>query len=539
MDRVKVLPRKISKAELIFSLLFAIMCILDRNVTYTHETPVTLANAYITTIGIIDVILVPVITLIMYVAICVVKLLISKIAPFCVLDKERNVKWFVFLISFVAIMICWIPYMMSYWPGGIYNDTLYSIHIALHKQPMDNQNTVLYALIWRFFFWVGGILKQGDYGGLKLFTVTSMVTLAATLSYFVFWLYKKGIRTWLLVCFNILFMFAPVFPFYGISLWKDTPFGIVVFLYTMLLYDMSRSSDELKITTRSMVMFLVFSVLIVFLRNNGIYIIIITSICLLMAIRKKSADFKRILIATLALIVGIIIVKGPVYSALKIEKSATVESMGIPLQQVAYIVATEGNISVEDEEVIESIMSVDDWRYLYNPIVVDTIKFAPSFDGEYFNTHVSDFLKMYIHVCLRNPVKAVKGYLLSTLGFWDVWQSSSSAYICKDHTAQSEYFMSDYVEYYFDFSWDDIVSPRHYISSGLVAFIMLWALFLALGTKGNVRKIVPIIPGLALWGTLMVATPLAFSFRYIFPVFLCIPIYIMCVCKEFLEDKGE
>ncbi len=539
MNKVRDYIIKIRIGELVYSIFFAIMCVFERNVTNIDATPSTLATTYITTIGPIDIILFPVITVLVYCVIQIVKVVIPRVSSYLTTGEARKNRWYILPIVFICIVVVYIPYLMSYWPGGIYNDTLDSIHIALRKQPMDNQNTVLYALIWRFFFWIGGLMNQGEYGGLKMFTVASVVLVALTLSVFVYWLYRRGVRLWVVIALTVVFATVPIFPYYGISLWKDTPFGIVLFLYTILLASISLGKKSAEISRKQIALFIILSLLIAFLRNNGIYVVIVTAIVLIILIRNSGQKIRPLVISVVSMVAVILIVQGPVYRLAGVEKSHTVESMGIPLQQVAYIVATEGNLSVEDEETIESIMAIDNWKYLYNPLVVDSLKFAPEFDREYFGNHIGEFIRMYASVCIRNPVKAVKGYLLATMGFWDMWQSSSSAYICKDHTMQSEYFMSDYMEYYFDFSWDDIVTPKHYISAGLIAWIMLLTFTYAVtDNKRRACAVLPVIPGLALWATLMIATPLAFSFRYIFPVFLCIPVYLMCI-NSVLSGKDE
>lgn len=542
MKKVLEYLKKTNRWEIAYSILLALMLVLDRHVINMDASTSTLATTSISTVSIIDLPLLVILAVVAYLLVQLIKYLIVKVTPL-IYDKPRtNNTWWIGVILFVFIAICWIPYIMSYWPGGIYNDTLDSIHIALHKEPMNNQNTVLYALLWRLAFAVGNIFGQGEYGGLKVFTAMSMICLAALFASFIACLYKRGVRLFMVCLMTLAVAIIPIFPYYGISLWKDTTFGIVMFLYSWMLYSVinpigeKTDTDKMKISTHMLIRFTILSLLVAFLRNNGVYVIVFVSICILIFLRNNKDLFKKMLLTCVSVILVTVVIQGPVFSALGYNTTGMVECMGIPLQQTGYILATEGNISVEDEEVLQSIMDIETWKYLYNPIVADSIKFSEFFDREYYNSHVGDFLKTYVHICIKNPVKAVKGYLLATLGFWDATESSSSAYICKDHTAQSEYFMSDYVDYYFDKSWDSVVSPRHYISAGLIAWIMLGALMIIMGK--DKRKAIAVLPGFALWLTIMIAVPLAFSFRYIFPVFICIPLYLMSVSGVLNKKTG-
>lgn len=535
----QILP--IEKWKVAYAILFAIMCILDMHIVNEQVAHSTVLTTYLTSFGVMDL---PIFVLIMIAAYLVIVFcgrLLQNIAGFFISDKEKKGNSHIcFMVIFAVIIIAWIPYFMSCWPGGIYNDTLDSIHIALGEQQMDNQNTVLYALFWRLIFSIGNVVDQGAYGGLKLMTIVQAVYIAATAACFFTWLRKKGVRIGIIIIFTGLIAIMPVFPFYAISLWKDTLFGVTVFLYSWLMLlmvaDINRENGSLSLVRT--ISYIILSLLVAFGRNNGIYIVIVLSIVLTVLYLKKghSSDVKKILTASVAVILASIIIQIPVYNACGVIKSKPVEKFGIPLQQVAYIISAGGNMSEEEMLVIDSVLPLDGWINLYNPTVVDPIKFDPLFNSGYFNTHTGDFVKAYLGLVIKNPGLAFKGYLLATMGFWDVWKTSSSAYICNVHCYNCEFFMSDYFNQYTGLTLTDIVGPRWYISSGMLIWIMLLAGFAVLQKK-NYKMLIPILPTVVLWGTLLIATPLAFSFRYVFPMLLCIPIYVICGCKQDKEKE--
>ena len=231
-----------------------------------------------------------------------------------------------------------------------------------------------------------------------------------------------------------------------------------------------------------------------------------------------------------------IIVQNPIYDKLGLNSDTSTESLGVPMQQVAYIYTTGGTVNEKELKVLDTIMPLANWNELYNPIVADYIKFDPSFNREYMEENSAEFLKVYVSLVLKNPVKAVKGYLLETMGFWDITKNSPTAYICNTHFGNAEYFMSDYFDYYFGFSFKEYVEPRNYISSAIFVWIMLGAIFLCLSKK-EWKGIICMLPTLGLWLSIMIAVPVAFSFRYVYAIFLCVPLYVMVTIRAFKKKS--
>ena len=87
-------------------------------------------------------------------------------------------------------------------------------------------------------------------------------------------------------------------------------------------------------------------------------------------------------------------------------------------------------------------------------------------------------------------------------------------------------------------SFKNLVEPKHYLSSGLMVWFMLLTLVAVL-SKRSYRLIIPILPTIGLWLTLMIATPVSFSFRYVYSIFLCIPLYILIILSSRVFPAGE
>ncbi len=573
MKNLTIFKNRIIPAEVVYALTFAIMTVFSRHTIYSDGATSTVLTVKITPFVLSDALVIFITMPAVYVILQLLKLLFGilserifeKPETESLKSSKRIVNW---IMSFAFIMLCYVPYLMSYWPGGIYNDTSYTLDIVHGSSPWSDQNTVLYALFWKAVISVGSIFGQGDYGGLKLMTVLQCTAIASVAASFVTWLRSRGVRRWVTILMTLTVALMPVFPFYGISLWKETWFGLVFFLYTWMWYAISteigtkenypyETSEDLtakgKLKRQTLfdikiiVVYIIVTLMMIFGRNNGMYVVLCTMAVSLAVLFKRVpvSEWKKAVIANITIIMLALIIRGPVYGAAGIQKTSVSESLGIPLQQTAYMISNAAvsdtviddvNYDVADNvrnslgmsdaeyETIVHIMPMEAWINLYNPVVVDSIKFAELFNREYFETHAPEFMKSFTGIVCKNPMLAIKGYLLSTIGFWDAYKASSSAYVCTQHTVQSEYFMSDYFTQKTGLTLSDIVGPRWYISAGALVWIML-ALFVLAPKKKRV-SVLTYLPGIALWLTYMLATPLSFSFRYLFGLLLCIPLYL-------------
>ena len=521
----------IKPLKLIFSILFALTVVLSRHVVVMWNDYSSLENCYFSDVHFIDVIFWIPITILVYLVVTNIPLLKEE----SLFEEKRDGKCLTQLVlSFLAIIILWLPYPLSYWPGGTYPDTMNSVEIATGMAPWNTHEPIGYTILWKIVATISPIAiseESHESTGIGVFTALQCIGMAAMLASFVWWNYRRGLKkavTWIL---TLVFALFPLYPFYAVSLWKDSVFGIVIFLYTWYLYviyEEIRINGNLK--TKNIVLYTILSVCCAFFRNNGIYVLIFSSIMILVIMRKNKEALKKLAITSLAVIIASLIIQHPVFDAAGLNTDTSVESLGVPLQQTAYIVATDGTMSESDMDVINNIMPYEFWRETYCPVVSDNIKFSENFNRDYFNTHTGDFFKTYLSLCAKNPVKAVKGYLLATIGFWDVFDENGSSYIYPESVVWNGVFQGDWFGYYTKVSFRELVWPKDYISSAVWAWRMLLCLILILDVKPN--KAIVFMPGLGVWLTILVAAPISFSFRYLFGLFLCLPIYLLCLVNK-------
>ena len=521
----------IKKPQAVFSVLFSLMLVLSRHIINNDADRTTLESTYFTDVHLIDLAAWILIAVLIYVIVSHIPVLRKDM--FYGKDRESACLPQLF-ICWGVIIICYLPYIFSYWPGGVYSDTMNSIWIALGDDAMTTHEPIGYTLLWKLMYAIGGgNLEPGNYGGINLFTIMQCLGFSGLYAAFINWNYRRGLKRSVTVALTLIFALVPIFPFWAISLWKDAVFGIIIFLYSWFIFCMLERVHGGSLGIRDLIIYILLSILVVFFRNNGIYVMIFTSVILLISLWRNKDIRKKLGIATLAMIIGCLLIEHPLFDLLGFNVDTAVESMALPIEQTGYIISTDGNLSESDIEVLSSIMPIETWKEVYSPVNVDYMKFDGSFDRDYFNNNIGEFFKTYLHICLKNPVKALKGYLLGTIGFWDVFEETGNAYICPESIAWTGVYQGDWFSYHTGFSFRELVYPRHYISAAVCVWVMLLSVFLAIGfRKGERWRCLPMMPALGVWITIMLAVPLAFSFRYVFAVFLCIPVYLVCLVQN-------
>ena len=183
----------------IFSALFSLMLVFSMHVFYDPEGMGTVDNVYFKDLHIVDLF----VWIILFTLIYVVISFLPKVRKEMFFGAKREGKCIAqFFITFFVMVVCYFPYVASFWPGGVYSDTMGSIEIALGLEKMTSHEPIGYTLLWMIMYKIaGGSLNPGDYGAMYLFTVVQTLAMILLLSFFVNWLYRRGLKK--LVCVAI------------------------------------------------------------------------------------------------------------------------------------------------------------------------------------------------------------------------------------------------------------------------------------------------------------------------------------------------
>lgn len=449
--------------------------------------------------------------------------------------KQLRITW---LICTAIIMVCWLPHLLFYYPGVIIGDSLSSIAQAVGTQPLGNHFPVVYTLFIKLCFKITSLFSDNLNYGVFLYTITQYIIMAMSAGYIVVWLLSHGVKKELCVIIELFYSCCGIFAGYAISMWKDPLFGVACTIIGLLVADIIISKGTVLSSRKFIICWIMLGLFLMFWRNNGIYIFLPTFLITWLFYKKKHIIF---LIANIAICALYFLITGPLYNALNISKDTTVESFAVPIQQVASVIVSDYELNDEQREVLFTILPEEDWEN-YSPTLVDRIKFQGNFNSEYFNKNIGKFIKVWAELLIPNFGLYVRSYLMNTMGFWRPGIQYGAGYFYSPGETTNEFgiYRTDLLQKItgHDF-FEALDKSRLFICSGTLVWMMLTVIILIILKKSNLRLLLMLIPSLATWGTLLLATPIAFSFRYIFILGFNLPVCILLPFMSITNNDND
>ncbi len=435
-----------------------------------------------------------------------------------------------FLFFIFILLICWSPYALGLYPGVVLPDSLSSVAQAMGDSPINNHHPVLFTLIVKFF--IHDLPTKTTSHGVFLFSIFQMFILASTISYSLCWLMKKQIQRLPILLSLGYFSLAPVFPIYALNMQKDILFTVACLLFSLAVTDAVFTKKNLSFWHQLTIV--IFALLTTYLRNNGIYVVIgIGVLCFFTSLKTKKIRPVTQIILSYGLIAGLLIHPLMVKYAVP---TATAEQLGIPLQQVARTIVTDGDISKKDLSFMDDILPLEDYQ-VYAPGLADPIKWHKNFDNNFLDTHQKEFLLLWARNLPANLSIYTDAYILNTFGFWVPGVKDNYGFL-DTRVNNNDYGIKqvDLLERFTGLAgMKKIIENRDFFGSGTLLWLVLLSVFFIL-VKKRYRYLILLLPGILVFLTILIATPVAFSLRYVFILALGLPVYL---AAPFLVEEEQ
>ena len=450
-------------------------------------------------------------------------------------NKEISMKKFIG-ISMIIGFLFYLPYLLKLYPGVVSYDSYEQLSQIVGNLSYSNHHPVLHTLIIKLFYDLGNLLTGNSNIGLLLYTIFQMVVACFTFSFTTYTLYKNNINKYVVVFIWLFFFITPYNAIYSVTIWKDILFSYIVLLTTILLWN--HYHNKLEWNNKNKVIFIFLSILICLLRSNGFYAYIIFVILFYLLYKK---EFKKIFIPIIISLFVVVIFKYPVLSLLKVKQPDFVESISIPLQQVGYVIRKDGNITDEELNLISKIADIEKIKndvthfHISNPIK-DNIRDHDI--NHYLESHKLDYLKLWINLGIKNIKLYKDAYVLQTSGYYyhnygRYWvylkDFQNDGYAGKLDIERHELLPETYSRFIdLKLEINDFIH-YNFGSLAISLYLILISLFITINKKGNI--LIYIIP-LSIFITLLIATPVACEFRYVYSLYLTAPVFLIMSLKR-------
>lgn len=461
-----------------------------------------------------------------------------------------GVRW-VLLLSAI-VFLGWIPYMVIYWPGFIFGDSLSSLSQAMGWTALSNHHPVAYTIYLKCWLKFAGVLGLDSTVGVGLSSMFQSVLMSLGFGLLARWaVVRGGIRPVAGIVIALVFSMTPYIATYGIALWKDPLFSSAVVVFSICLADHVWSKGEIAQNRSWIALLLASSLVMVFFRNNGVYILfgalVLLTIFLIVKSRLRYAKGSCRVIGCMAAILLVFgIVTGPIYSFGGVVPSEASESVGIPLNQMARVVALDGDMSESDREYMNSIYPLEEYKSTYTPCCTDNLKWAPGFNNSALN---EGLWRHWASMLVRNPNAYFQAWELQTYGFWAVnpgnsdhlWSWNINGGVPRNANAA---YVDQLVPYgiesnpaALDESWNEMLPMDSWSVPISWLFWTVLYLSICLLAAGKGRWVFALIPSIILVATLAIASPIYYWPRYGAALQFLIPMYALVFFLLFGKKK--
>ena len=231
-----------------------------------------------------------------------------KKLPCITINSKRQMSKKLFFLIFVLLLLCWLPYFLRYFPAVMTPDSYYSVHFVENKMLNDFH---AFGHTWFFggFYYLGKLIFNDGNMAVGFFIIIQMIICSILFTYLIKFLYDKGIRKVYLVIIGLFIAFSPLYAIYSVTLWRDILFGMAFITLFISLYNFVYNDYEFKVS--NVLIYLLSILVILFFRNNGIYVFLLFIPFLVIFTQKR-----RIIVAgfNLAIVIVYFVIKGPIFS---------------------------------------------------------------------------------------------------------------------------------------------------------------------------------------------------------------------------------
>lgn len=452
---------------------------------------------------------------------------IQKISPFR----------FGICVFFICIL-CWLPYFLAYYPGIITDDAEWQLEQAIGLRSFSNHQPWIHTMFHRLFYKIGYYLFHTVNAGVAVCVVVQMGVMAAAFAYLITTFYREHMKRGFLYGCVIYFALIPFHALYVVTLWKDVAMGAVVLCFSVSVW---RMTGERKVGIGTSLIFLIMGLLLCILRSNGFYAYLLCVPFFLLFLKRNRRSILLFSVMTIALT---LFYKGPVLKYYGVTPPDTIESLSIPAQHIARVIADDGTLSEKQEKLLSKAVDVSQIKKEYDPALSDPIKTLVRQTGnqEYIAEHKIDYFKLWIELGIEHPSTYLKAQIDQTKGYWypdiQYWVTT---------TMMKENSWGMYRDSKMPGCVLNIMRFVETLYKQIPILGLLWSIgfytwtmiLLAGVTICRKKSIAPFFPVAAILLSLFIATPVQAEFRYSYAMMTTIPLFIMIACSEEKRQDEE
>ncbi|MQB78017.1 hypothetical protein DN435_00815 [Lactobacillus reuteri] len=424
-----------------------------------------------------------------------------------------------FFTSWGLIIICWLPYLVIFFPGIYGYDGPTQV-----QQFLTHKITTHHPFLHTTFLGLTvGKLGGGSkwWLGLFIYSCIQLLIFSFSLSYLVNYISKHTKSFFLPIITLLTFLFVPFYPIMAITTTKN-----VIFSALFIILEIQLLNFYNKISRKQALLFLIFSFLAMAFLKQSLYVYIISVIVIILLLRNNRK--KLITLATISVVIFAVF-NGPILSMLNVVKSNTdmfKEALSLPECQISRAVVRHPKVySAEIDKVKKYLPDYQKYEPLES--ISDPVK--TTFNSKLVKDKPTEFLKLYWEVGKKEPQEYVNAFCKLSVRLWDpdmnvdtylyepYWETESLAKLPKQKEIQFGSKMKKHIQTFSnnrDYEKIPVLSLLY--SAGLPFFIMLIGIASAWQDRDRKNLMLYVMPFI-FWIFLLIFSPVILL-RYVLPL---------------------
>lgn len=454
-------------------------------------------------------------------------------------DRADAYGWRGHIQIFVLMLLCWMPYFILNYPGVLSYDSIYQIAQAEGAIPVNDHHPAVHTACIAFFYHIGKRIFGTANAGAAFFVFMQMIVMAFIESKLVVILRRSSLKPVYAWGVWIYFALVPLHAMYAVTMWKDILFAGCILWFSMVLYEICVQKRK---GSMIWVQYMASGILLTLFRSNGMIVFLI---CLpfLIYFFRKSRKFVCFIILPV-FVFGF--VKGPVYHMCHVQPANMVESLSMPIQQIARVVVNcEEELTVREKEMIEHAASLEDIKKTYNCRISDPLKNLISIDA--VKEHKLEYLQLWVTLGIKHPVEYALAQINATAGYW---YPDMQYFVIFDGVEKNDFGIYSPLELKEKVRsilqrWYNLYRKvpvfGNFFSMGTVFLLIVLCIMKNIYDRQYARVLVA-VPSLANWMTIMMAAPVFAEMRYVYGIMLTVPLIIFTAFlprREMAEGRVE
>lgn len=329
--------------------------------------------------------------------------LLFVVLPFS--ERKEKIRTGYWLLFSLPMLLVWTFYLLTFWPGEMSPDSIVQWGQILTGRFTDTHPAIHTMLLWLITrMW----LSPAPIAILQIIVVCFSVAWGMKT------LLELGINlpaAWLIA---IVFALSPINSTMVISIWKDIPYGVALFLFSIQCLKIIISNGK-WLSEWQNIMAMVFAGLCVMLfRHNGIPVPILSLVVLAIIYRPVQIKFGVII---MCMLVSWWFIRGPFYDLVGVSKIGGLENAQITHHIAAHII--KGNSLTEEEQrIANTLLPNKNWGY--NCCRIDETMGTQGFSWVRISENSKEANQLFFKLLLKEPSIDLQDLVCSSQIVWSI-----------------------------------------------------------------------------------------------------------------------